>query len=80
DDLEWGTIRDRECRASGWCGESRGSERGLAFAQPGKWRIGAALEPALRDEHGFAVPEQDDRRLEAGRDVEAFGGAAALAQ
>ena len=43
-------------------------EAGLA--QPGRRerRLGLALEPLFDDERGFAVADQDERRVQAGRD------------
>ena len=67
---EW-TISSGRPAGTGSAGEACGSreplpgERGLAAARRGQRRLALALEPVLDDPLGLAVPQQDERRVEA---------------
>ena len=67
-DLEGRTGGDRQGRHEVRAGEPGGGKLGLALALLREGRIALALEAALGDPGRFAVAQEDDRRVEAGRD------------
>ena len=68
DDLERRAGRDGEAGRRVRPGKARSGQLGLAATRRGEWRLGLALEAPLDDELRLAVPEQDERRIEARRD------------
>src|SRR6185503_13608830 len=68
DDLERRAGRDGEARRRVRPGKACSRQLGLAATRRGEWRLGLALEAPFDDELRLAVPEQDERRIEARRD------------
>jgi hypothetical protein len=68
DDLERWRQRDRQDRRPGRPCEPRADEAGLLDAVGRQLGLRLALEAALDDERRLAVPDEDERRVEAGRD------------
>jgi len=64
-DLDRWSGRDREGRDVSRAGNPSGGELRLAFALRREGRVALALETALGDPRGLAVPEQDERRIQA---------------
>jgi hypothetical protein len=67
-DLARRACRDRQGGGAGRIGEPVGDRRRLRPAGRRQGRLGLALEPALDDVLALAVPDEDQRRVQAGRD------------
>ena len=68
DDLERGAGGNGKAGRFVRPGKACAGQLGLAAPRRGQRCLGLALEAPLDDEHGLAVPEQDERRVEARRD------------
>jgi hypothetical protein len=68
DDLERRRRRHRQDRRGRRAREPGAGQAGLLDAGERQVGLGLALEAAFDDERRLAVPDEDERRVEAGRD------------